>query len=583
MARKKATKKKTGGAGWNKGKKLTGERLIQQREIAAKARDTKLRKRLRHELPPLVRDSAVNPTLNVLYNADIVQFARDILGLTIDGFPLMELILRCSEGLPLPTDKLKTFVEVPSDGFAVKEVELTWPEYFAECSMGVKKYKPGKKPRMILVRAGRRSSKSTSATVKALFVGTRRELRQHVMPNEIMRIPILATSQDQAEAIIKQRCHEVLKAAHAEWLIGPMDPELHQNQVTNDTLPLITGTEIVAMPCNSKRVRGEASPLVEFDEYMAFAVEGRKKDKDIRTAACGSQAQFPNSQFMAIGTPLAEQGDFYELEKQAANNSSILAFHAPSWFAAPHLYRNNPDFYHNAFRTDPQGFDQEYRANYASAVEGAFREDDVDACSILAGEVPYDPICRYGAGIDQSGLSGRDRFAMAVAYYDPVRDVAGLAYYRSWAISELDIVMSDCRAAFQRYGCYEAMVDRYAGGYVQAALAKVGIQAQLSPKSAELVISLRQLMVARKLELPIDDKVKRGLLRTELVYSDTAQTPRISHPRDSKGHGDIIDALLRAVRMAVAGNFGRNSFTEEESLRKKEIEAAEAAYDPLAL
>ena len=47
----------------------------------------------------------------------------------------------------------------------------------------------------------------------------------------------------------------------------PLLTDVHQSAVTNNTIPLIVGTEIQAMPCNSKRLRGEAFRVVIFDDY----------------------------------------------------------------------------------------------------------------------------------------------------------------------------------------------------------------------------------------------------------------------------------------------------------------------------
>jgi len=532
-------------------------------------------------VPPRALRSTAGPKggLARIQNSNIIEFARDVLKLKLEGYPLFELILRCSEGLPLPEGTLKTYIEVPSDGFAVKEVEMTWPEFYSLCSVGNKTYNPGIRPQMVLARAGRRSSKSMAATVKALYLGTRKSTRDYVRGSEPCRIPIVATSQDQAESIIKSRCQEVLKDAKIEWLIGALDPEMHQNQVTNDTIPLVVGTEIQAMPCNSKRVRGEASPVVIFDEYPQFAVEGRKKDKDIRAAATGAQAQFPDSQFMAIGTPAAEQGDFYDLEAQAADDPFILALHAPSWTAAPYLYRNNSQFYHTAFKTDPDSFDREFRANYAKSVEVMYREEDVLPALCLAGEVPMDKKCRYGAGIDQSGLSGNDRFALSIVYLNPMNDVVGLAAHRAWSVSDLDLIMSDARAMLLRYGLYEVMTDRYAKGYVAAAFQKIGVQCVVSPPAVELHFEFRRLLVGRKVELPINAEIKDALLKTQCFWTAKTNRPTVAHPRDAKGHGDEVEALVRGVHQATANNYTRRPEADSESAEA--IRKAEEEYDPM--
>jgi hypothetical protein len=511
---------------------------------------------------------------------DIMEFSISFLQQSFEGFPFQELVLRCSAGLPLPEGTLKTFIEVPSAGFAVKEVEMTWPEYFKRCSGG-KTYKPGVVPDIVICRVGRRAGKSTAAAIKALHCGTRSIWRKYVRPSEVMTIAIVATSQDQAEKIITQRCQEILKDADMDWVIGGLDPKMHLDQPTNDTIPLLCGTEIQAFPCNSKKVRGPAAPLVIFDEYPEFAFEGRKKDEDIRDAACGAQGQFPGAQFWGIGTPGAKEGDFYNLEQLAADDPSILALHAPSWEASPKLYRENPKYYHNWFKRSPQSFDRELRANYAESVEPAFREEDVDAALCLAGELPYNGEWRYGAGIDQSGLSGNDRFSLVVCHYDPQRDMCGESCRRSWAISDLDIIMAEIQQVLRAYRVHEVMLDRYAKEYVSSALAKKGIGGIASLDTASLCMDFRQLLVAHKMELPMQKAVKDGLMQTQMFYTAKSHKPTISHPRRTDGHGDEVDGRFRAVYQAVHGNW-MAAQTEEDEKEYTRAREEEESYDPLS-
>jgi len=512
---------------------------------------------------------------------DIIEFVTEFLKLDLAGYPLLELILRCSEGLPLPEGRVTTYVEVPSDGFAVEEVTMTWPEYFALCSRGPKVYRPGKPYATVGARVGRRGTKSTAGTVQSLFFATRSKFRQYVRASEVLSIPILATSEDQAQKIITQRCFEVLKDAGLEWLIGGLDPKLHLDRATNDTIPLIVGAEITAFPCNSKKVRGEAAPLVVLDEYAHFAIEGRKKDTDIRSAATGAQAQFPGYRVMLLSTPLAEEGDFYETEQQAAMDPAILFFHAPSWTAAPILYRNNPEYYHNEFRRDPVAFHREFRAEYSKSVSPAFREEDVLAAMVLTGALPYEPGTKYGAGIDQSGLSGNDRFSIVVAGYDPARDLCFEACRRSSSISDLDLIMGMVRRTMTEYHVYDVATDRFAKGYVHAALAKEGIAATVAPPLADLVVQFRQLLVARKMQLSMEQSVKLGLEQTCMVLTEKSHTPSIYHPRSSKGHADEMDALFRAVHQAVSGNWSSPQESAAEAEMRRQRDQEEAEYDPM--
>ena len=522
-----------------------------------------------------------------LQSCDIVTFTTKFLRLNLEGFPGLELMLRCSHGLPLRKGTLKTFIEIDASGFAVKEVELTWPEYFALLSVRSTPdkpdvYKPGKPPAVFGARLGRRSTKSTFLSISGAHTGVQRHWRDYVRANEIIKIPIIATSQEQAEEIITQRCHEILKNAGLDWLIGALDEELHHGRATDDTIPLITGAEISAFPCNSKRVRGPASPLVMLDEYAHFALEGHRKDKDIRSAATGSQGQFPGCQEYMTSTPLVEEGDFYDTEKLAKDGDpDILFFHAPSWTAAPSLYRNNPEYYHRKFRHD-LAFDIEFRAEYGTSRSPAFADADIDAAMVLAGELPYDASCRYGAGIDQSGLSGNDRFSLVVCGHDPRRDVCFEACRRNWSITDLDQIMAECRQVLSSYRVYRVVADRYAHHYVANALSHEGIEAVPAGDTTDLCIEFRQLMIAHKMELPIDNTVKLGLQQTNMVVTDKARKPIVWHPRGKTGHGDEVDARFRASHEAMTTSWSRSRHdTQEDRQATARRRQEEENYDPM--
>jgi len=253
---------------------------------------------------------------------------------------------------------------------------------------------------------------------------------------------------------------------------------------------------------------------------------------------------------------------------------------APSWTAAPILYRTNPEYYHNQFRTDPDAFNREFRGGYDKAVEPMYREEDVTANMVLAGEIPFDPGLRYGAGIDQSGLSGKDRFSLVVCYHEGARDVCGVAVRKSWSVSNLDLIMAECREVLQRHGLYETMTDRYAKGYVHTALAKIGCAGVVAPAAAELHLEFRRLLVAHKMELPIDNSLKDGLLQTQCFYTKTGVVS-IAHPRSGKGHGDEVEALVRAVHQAVTGNFGAGRSSDSEQQDEHRRQQEEESYDPL--
>ncbi len=93
---------------------------------------------------------------------------------------------------------------------------------------------------------------------------------------------------------------------------------------------------------------------------------------------------------------------------------------------------------------------------------------------ILGGDLTYKSEYKYSLGLDQSGLSGRDRFALAISHKEG--DIAIVDVVRSWETKDLDIILNDIEILAKTYHLNEASIDRYSKGYVENSFKKINLE-----------------------------------------------------------------------------------------------------------
>jgi len=151
---------------------------------------------------------------------------------------------------------------------------------------------------------------------------------------------------------------------------------------------------------------------------------------------------------------------------------------------------------------------------------------------------------QYYAGIDASGLAGRDKFALAIVHNQDNNVFIDRAV--TWDIKDGDLIMADIKKIMVIYNVYKVSIDRYARGWVQNALEKIGFEVEVRPSLTEIFVNLKSLMLGNRLFLPDNQGIKKALQNTIGFYGRN-NALSISHSRDSEGHADILDAISTAV------------------------------------
>jgi hypothetical protein len=470
----------------------------------------------------------------------IIEFAEAHLGVDFSRRPAQEVVLRCMYGMPLSSETdekiIKAYSGIKRYGHLKSQMDI-----YREITGNQVEFEAGIEKVEGIWVVGARGGKSFMTSIIALYEATRVKWKKYLSDGETGYAAITATRQKQAEDIIQKACVRMLEGSKLKSMIV---------DAISCTLRLSNGMTISSFPCNSTAARGLPIFMLIFDEIAFYRLEGPKADEQIFSALRPRMAQFPGAKCILISTPASEQGLFWDYFNEGKRVSGRLTIEADTQLMNPTI---ESAFIEKEYRRDVDNARREFGAKFAKQVSSFFPTDKVENCLVLAGDLPYDVKYQYAAGIDQSGLSGRDRFAFAIAHGVP--GIAGevnlssrkvVDVLRSWDTTDGDEILHDIGSLTGMYGIRHVMIDRYASGWVRASLEKLGLEVEISPSMTDIYTNMKSLMIAGKLELPDHSGLKQGLFRTAGYFSK-ANNLTIAHERSSQGHGDEADAVGRAI------------------------------------
>ncbi|MBA7496322.1 hypothetical protein ES702_06921 [subsurface metagenome] len=467
-------------------------------------------KELSRDIPEI---SGLGKTRKVpLTSCDIIEFANQHLGISFKERPAQEVILRSIYGLPSNKDQLRIYRKLTGN-----KVE----------------FEPGTPKSEAVLVLGARSGKSLLASIIALKEALDPKWQKYLSPGESAYVIIVATRQRQAEMIIQSN---VGRLAQLSPTLEKQVVDIYQSELT-----LKSGIKIVSMPCSSTAARGIPILALVLDEAAYFSREGPRADEAIFSSLRPRMAQFPGAKVIIISTPGGKQGLLWQLFSEGSQ--------VPGRFTATGSTREiNPvipeDLLKKEERRDPDNYKREFEAEFSERSSQFLPDDLIAKCCRLVGDIPAQPGVSYSCGIDQSGLSGKDRFALALAYSQA--SVVRVPLVRAWRTKDSDRILEDVRLITRSHNCPSALIDQYARGWVSAALRKVGLSVQVRPNLPVCYQNLKSLMLASKVLLPDTIEVKEALMNTQGYWS-RSNALSIGHERNSQGHADIADALATAV------------------------------------
>ncbi len=449
-----------------------------------------------------------------LKDLNIIEFATDpdYLGLSFKERKAQEVILRVIYGLPLNDDQLKIYRKLTKNK---------------------KEFESGEEKTEAVLNLGARSGKSLLASVIALYEGTRKKWSKFLNKGESGYIVVVSTRQKQSEQIIGANC---LRLMENSYNLRSLIKDSTQSELT-----LKNNMKIVSSPCTSLAYRGNPIICLIGDEIAHFYTEGPKADIEILNALNPRRVQFPGSKLILISTPAAKQGLFFNFFDEGFKVPGRFTAQAETVFMNPLVDKT---FLEKEKARDIDNYNREFMAQFAEKVEAFLSYELVENSLKLAGNLPYKEGYRYYAGIDASGLAGRDKFSLAISHKQGINVYIDKVI--SWNLKDPDPIMKDIKELAGLYHINRVSIDRYAKGWVLSALNKIGLFVNIRPSLAEIYVNIKSLMLGNRLFLPDNKAIKKAFLNTSAYYGRN-NSLSISHERDSEGHSDEADAISTAV------------------------------------
>jgi len=453
-----------------------------------------------------------------LKDLNIIQFAENpvILGLSFKKRPAQKVILKTLYGLPCNK----------------KELEI-----FKILTKGKGKYTPGKEKLELIACLGARSGKSFLVSICALYEATvgwmNKDWKKTISPGENIYICIIATREIQARQIIQTNCLRMLE--HSPML---------KNLILKSTdleITLKNHVKIISGPCNSTALRGLPIVCLIMDEISFYRIEGPHADEIIFNSLRPRQAQFTGNKLFLISTAGSKQGIFFQYFDEGFKVEDRLTIQANTRFVNPEIPQK---FLNKEKARDINNYMREFEAIFSEKLEAFFSFELIQRPFVLAGDLSYKSEYKYSLGLDQSGLSGKDRFALAISHKEG--DLAIVDVVRSWETKDLDIILNEIEILAKTYLLNEASIDRYSKGYIEHSFKKIGIEIKIRPGLADVFVNLKAKMIQDKLQLPDRPDLKEGLKNTIAVYGKSNQLT-IIHERGPEGHADEIDSVAGSI------------------------------------
>jgi len=419
-------------------------------------------------------------------------------------------------------------------GLPLNEKQL---EIFKILTKGKGKYIPGQVKDEAVLALGARSGKSFLASICALYESTRGEYKKYVNKGEYSYIAIIATRELQARKIIQENCLRMLENSPVlkSWVKKSTDLEI----------TLKNHIKIISGPCNSTALRGLPIAVLILDELAFYRIEGPKADEAIFNSLRPRQAQFPGNKLFMISTAGAKQGLFFQYFNEGFKIQDRLTCQAPTSFVNPLIPKK---FLDKEKARDIDNYAREFEALFSEKIESFFTFEMIQKPFTLAGDIPYKKGIYYNLAFDQSGLSGKDRFACAISHSE--KEKVFIDSVRSWATKDLDKILTEVKILAVEYHLRKCFVDKYAVGYVRNSFNKINIDIDIRPSLAEVYVSLKSLIMQDRLSLPDRADLKAGMRNTIAIYTKSNQLS-IFHERGPEGHADELDATASAVFGAV--------------------------------
>ncbi len=408
---------------------------------------------------------------------------------------------------------------------------------------------------------GRRAGKTTLSAILAIYCAISNNWKPYLKKHPFATVLILSHSREFSDEVL-----EVIRSFIEDSLILTRLINKSKRNTTS-TLNLRTPwilpskeiewsrVQIKVGAASSKTTRGVAACAALCDEIAYWNLDENMKETDykILKAVRPALKQFGKlALLIKLSSPGIKQGVLhgeYQDWKEGVLPASYTVFKAPSWMMNNILPKEE---FIEEWKLDPDGFDTEYRANFADSLSNFIMPEFVDM-AVMNG-VQFNPpedlktAVTYKAAIDAAFKNDAFTFSIVGIVDGRVKQFVSKGWKgsRQNPISAYDVA-EYIKTVTKQYGLDTVAADQYAYQPLREIFDRYGVtleEVTFTPTmKKKIYYNLKKLCHSQQIDL-LDNPIQSKELKELLVEQTPSGNIKIGHPQ--AGSDDYADSLATA-------------------------------------
>jgi len=444
------------------------------------------------------------------------------------------------------------------------EVELY--EFMTEKAYDPKKIEEVKVNKINLI-CGRRSGKTLLSAIIAIYCSISNNWKPFLKKTPFATVLVMSHSREFSDEIL-----DVIKSLveNSPILTRLINKKAKQTSSTfNLRVPWIEKNKIIYSrvqikvgAASSKTTRGVAACTVLLDEIAYFNLDENMKETDVKILKAVRPAlkQFGSlAMLIKLSSPGIKQGVLYseyEMNKKGTLPQSYAVFKAPSWMMNNILPKE--EFYEEE-KLDPDGFDTEYRSNFADSLSNFIMPQYIDLAKQngLKFLPPKDEEkdIKYFASIDAAFKKDKFTFSLVSVSENRVTQhvIMGWEGSRKQPV-KAHTVAQWVRNVIRTFPVDYVAADQFAFQPLKEIFDQYGVTLREYTFSAkfkkQIYFNLKKLIHSQQLDL-LDHELQAKELKELIVEQSATGNIKIGHP--AAGSDDFADSLAVSTFLATEG------------------------------
>jgi hypothetical protein len=391
---------------------------------------------------------------------------------------------------------------------------------------------------------GRRSGKSFTLAMIAVFLACFRDWRPQLAPGEVATIMVIAVDRKQARVI--------LRYIRALLSNVPMLARMIARE-TAESFDLNNHVSIEVQSASFRSTRGYAICAALVDELAYFRTDdAAEPDYEILAAIRPGMAQFDNAMLLCASSPYARKGAVWDAHRKhfGQEHDPVLVWQAPTRSMNPTVPQRVID---EATAADPANAAAEYGATFRSDIESFVSRQVIEA-AVVPGRYELPPVSgvSYHGFVDPAGGSGADSITLCIAHRDKDGRTVLDAVRETRPPFSPESVVQEFAGLLKSYRVYKVVGDRWGGEFVREPFRSHGVQYELATKTkSDFYRDVLATFNSGRIELLDHPKLIAQLCGLE---RRTARGGRDSIDHAPNAHDDLANAVAGvAAALATPG------------------------------